>query len=188
MKQYLISIAFLLFFSSIYAQGYKKPVKHYKNAIGVDALSVNYGHNFLQKERWALGVEATAGIGWRQTILLFDDAYSDNPFQAAFEMFSIIELLKVNPYFRYYYYKNNFFDAGLTLSYMHGNFMAMETDQEIPRKNYSFGFNFNTFYGWKEVKIGTGIQPVLIHMQHDNGNKKNSFALLWTPLIIKFLF
>ncbi len=77
---------------------------------------------------------------------------------------------------------------GLNVSYLHEGFFAMEENAEIPIKNFAAGIDYSFFYGWKRIKLGTRFQANMLYKEHDNGNKYHLFLLMWTPIIIKYLF
>lgn len=151
---------------------------------GGELMAYSFGYDFLQRKKWAIGVEATVGFGLRinlsdNKVLFCDQGCAETSLKFTHENFKFIA------YFKYYYFRNNSINIGINYSYFIGDIIEWS---DFPMRNHALGADITIYYGWEKIKLGTGFQPNVVSVDWGNGNKGKTFIFLWTPLKIRYLF
>ena len=100
------------------------------------------------------------------------------------------EMFKIKPFIRVNYYKNNFVDIGLNLSYTMLKPIFLD-NYGTGTLNFASGLDVVIVYGWDKVKFGTGLQANIVGKYDSKTTVKVSdqqFAILWTPIKLYVLF
>ncbi len=185
MKTKVLLFLFLVFIAGkITAQKPPEQFKKYKNEITLRLPLLNgYYHSFYQKNKMALGLGAEIGLlgGWN-ILLLTDEESSGTLYPYDFATVRM-EFVKIMPFIKYYYNKNNYFNAGLYYAVALGPYDGYSTEFNFYGTT---GLNLSIFYGWDLVKFGMGIQAgALTYRLFTNNN--NTF-IEFEPLIISISF
>jgi len=144
-----------------------------------DILTAGVSYDFIKRKKWSVGIETIVGSGLRICLTNPENFISctkecDKDNQRLF-----FEGIKVMPYFRYYYFRNNNIDIGLNISWM-ANILL----EEMPptETNMSYGLDVSAYYGWRKIKLGTGFQFNINTIRYSQNDINSRLVILWTPL------